>query len=177
MIVKCEIAFWVVIGLGLLTRYVFKQKKAGLFLLALTPFVDLLLLIITGVDLYRGAIATTAHGLAAVYIGVSIAFGKSMIQWADDKFQYYFTKQASGKPKRYGIEHAKHYAKSWLKHLFAFLIGAALLVAMIYFIDDPSRTNALLQITKLWTIVLGIDLLIAASYFIWPKKSKSISAS
>ncbi|WP_103110058.1 hypothetical protein [Brevibacillus reuszeri] len=176
MIVACEIAFWVVIGLGLVTRYIFKQQKAGLFLLALTPVVDVILLIITGVDLYRGASATTAHALAAVYIGVSIAFGKSMIQWADEKFQHYFSQSSVTKTKRYGLEHARHYAKSWFKHLLAFVIGVGILLAMIYFVNDSARTEALSGIMQLWTVVLGIDLVIAISYFIWPRKGKSTSA-
>lgn len=93
MIVFCEIAFWVVIVLGLAVRYVFKRHTLGLLFLALTPVIDLILLAATGVDLYRGASATAAHGIAAVYIGISIAYGKQMIQWADEKFQYYVTKR------------------------------------------------------------------------------------
>ena len=91
-IIACEILFWIVIMLGLIFRYLLKMKKLGLFFLALTPVVDLILIIITSVDLYRGATATIIHGLAAVYIGVSLSFGKSMIKWADERFQYYIAK-------------------------------------------------------------------------------------
>ncbi len=66
MIVACEIGFWIVIILGLFTRYVLKKNKLGLFFLALTPIIDLILLIITAADLYRGATATAAHAIAAV---------------------------------------------------------------------------------------------------------------
>ncbi|MBG9582404.1 membrane protein, partial [Bacillus thuringiensis] len=54
LIVACEIGFWIVITLGLLTRYILKKNKLGLFFLALTPVIDLILLVVTGVDLYRG---------------------------------------------------------------------------------------------------------------------------
>lgn len=171
MIVACEIAFWVVIILGLFARYVLKQQKLGLFLLALTPVVDLILLITTGVDLFRGATATTAHAIAAVYIGVSIAFGKNMIQWADERFRYYVAKQGPKPVKLYGMEYAKNYFKSWLRHVLAYLIGTGCLVALIYFINDPARTEALSKILRLWTLALGIDLLITISFFIWPKKA------
>ena len=50
---SCEITFWIVIILGLVTRYVFKKQTLGLVLLALTPVIDILLLIVTGVDLYN----------------------------------------------------------------------------------------------------------------------------
>lgn len=173
MIVFCEIAFWVIIVLGLAVRYVFKRHTLGLLFLALTPVIDLILLAATGVDLYRGASATTAHGIAAVYIGISIAYGKQMIQWADEKFQYYVTKKGAKPLKRFGMDHAKHGAKGWIRHVLAYLIGAGLLAGMIYFINDSARTEALSGILKLWTVIIGIDFLITVSYFIWPKKEKA----
>ncbi len=169
IIVACEVAFWVVIGLGLVTRYVLRLSKLGLFLLALTPVIDLILLIITSFDLYHGAIATTPHAIAAVYIGVSLAFGKSMIKSADEYFQYYIMKQGSKPIKRYGTEYAFHYFKSFLRHVLAFAIGAGLLAVTIYWLDNPAQTGALSKILKLWAIVLGIDFLIAVTYFIWPR--------
>lgn len=172
MIVACEIAFWVVIIMGLVTRYMFKLNKLGLFFLALTPVIDLILLIITGIDLYHGATATQAHAIAAVYIGTSIAFGKSMIHWADERFQYYVTKQGPKPTERFGMEYARHYLKGWVRHALAYLIGAGLLAGMIYFINDPARTGALSGILRTWTIVLGVDFIIAISNFIWPKKMK-----
>ncbi|MNF10775.1 hypothetical protein D3C80_2118240 [compost metagenome] len=58
-------------------------------------------------------------------------------------------------------------------HLLAFLLGAGLLYGLIVWIDDPSRTEALQSILGIWTIVVGIDLLIAGSYFLWPRKEKT----
>ena len=177
MIVACEIGFWVVIALGLAVRYGLGKERLGLFILALTPVVDLVLLAVTSVDLYRGATATIAHALAAVYIGVSIAFGKGMIRWADDKFLSYVKKQPlAKKPKLYGMAYARSYAKGWFKHVFAYLIGAGLLLAMIFFVGDASRTGALERAMLQWAVVLGIDLLITVSFFVWPKRSKSASS-
>lgn len=173
LIIGCEIAFWVVIAAGLITRYLLKKDRLGLFLLALTPVIDLVLLVATGIDLYNGATATTAHAIAAVYIGISIGFGKSMIAWADERFRYYVTKDGEKPKKRYGIDYAIHYLKSFFRHIVAFVIGAALLAGMIYYINDPSRTEALGGILRVWGIALAIDLLITASYFIWPKQKKS----
>ncbi|MFC7319727.1 hypothetical protein [Halobacillus campisalis] len=173
MIVASEIGFWVVIGLGLVTRYIFKRNKLGLFFLALTPLIDFILLVTTSVDLFRGATATTAHAIAAVYIGVSIAFGKSMIEWADIHFQYYITRQVEKPKKRSGLDYAVHYFKGWGRHVLAYVIGAGFLVFLIYFVNDSSRTEALEGVLKLWSIVLGIDFLIAISNFVWPEKAKS----
>ncbi|MGM7636809.1 hypothetical protein [Bacillus sp. Hm123] len=59
----------------------------------------------TSVDLWRGATATQANMIVAVYLGVSLAFGKNMINWADEKFRYYVLKEDSKSVKKYGMEH------------------------------------------------------------------------
>lgn len=76
-----------------------KAERLGLFCLALTPVIDLILLITTSVDLMNGATAETPHAIAAVYISVSLVFGKSMIKCADDRFKYYAMKEGS-KPEK-----------------------------------------------------------------------------
>ncbi|KAA0547827.1 hypothetical protein FZW96_08775 [Bacillus sp. BGMRC 2118] len=172
LIIGCEIFFWVFIIVGLITRYSLKKEKVGLFFLALTPLVDLVLLVATSVDLYNGSKATMAHGLAAVYIGVSIAFGKSMLQWADAKFQYYITKSGEKPQALHGIDFAKHTSKGWLRHVVAYLIGSSLLIVVQLFIQDNAKTEALISILKVWTFVLIIDFLISITYFIWPKQQK-----
>ncbi|QSF46875.1 hypothetical protein [Paenibacillus tianjinensis] len=172
-IVTCEILFWVVIIAGLTARYIFKRNKLGLFFLAMTPVLDLILLVIAGMDLAKGASATTAHALAAIYISVSIVFGKSMISWADERFRYYVTKQGPLPPKRYGMEHAVYYFKSWLKHVLAYLLGAGILYGLITWINDPARTEALQNIITIWSVIVAIDLLISGSYFLWPRKAKN----
>ncbi|MDU2241574.1 MAG: hypothetical protein E7E23_13415 [Paenibacillus sp.] len=173
LIVVCEVAFWIVIIAGLSVRYGLKRPKLGLALLALTPVIDLLLFVITGVDLYNGAAATTAHGIAAVYIGVSIAFGKSMIDWADRWYRYLIAGEKEARPpKRYGLEFAKQELRGFLRHALSFLIGGALLLGMITFIDDLGRTEALGGILRVWGLVLGIDGLVMISAFVWPKQPK-----
>ncbi|MGM9989030.1 MAG: hypothetical protein ACI35O_17615 [Bacillaceae bacterium] len=173
MIIACEIAFWVVIIWGLVMRYVYKKERLGFFFLGLTPIIDLILLIVTGIDLCRGTIATTAHGIAAIYIGVSIAFGKGMIQWADERFQYYIAKTGPKPNQKYGIEYAIHYFKGWLKHVLAYIIGAILLIGIMYIINDMKKTEALFNTLRIWTLVVGIDFVISISYFIWRKEKRS----
>lgn len=81
------------IALGLVFRYVFRLEKVGFIFLALTPVIDLVLLIVTTVDLMNGAVAGYPHAIAAVYIAVSLVFGRSMIRWFDEKFRYYVMKR------------------------------------------------------------------------------------
>jgi len=172
-IVACEIAFWIVIGLGLLARYVLRLNALGLVLLALTPVIDLYLLVVAGYDMYSGATATVAHAIAAVYIGVSIAFGKRMIEWADERFRYYVRKQGAKPAQRFGMEYAKHYMKGWGRHAVAYAIGAGLLLLTSVVVGDASRTEALTQTAKVWSLALGIDFAIGVTNFVWPKRAKA----
>ncbi|AOU00403.1 hypothetical protein ABEY01_12215 [Bacillus velezensis] len=173
LIVICEAAFWAAVIFGLAARYIFRRQKLGMFFFALIPILDAVLFLAAAADLYRGAAATMAHAVAAVYIGVSVAFGKSMIQWADERFRYYVVKEGAKPVKRYGLDYAKHYAKGWGRHVLAFVIGGVLLAGTVFLIQDASRTEALSGLLKGWSVVLCIDFLIMASFFVMPKKRKN----
>ncbi|GAB3946168.1 hypothetical protein [Corynebacterium tapiri] len=86
-IVFCEFAFWAAIGTGLLLRYRLNKPKAGLVALSLSPVIDLALLIATTIDLRGGGEVQAPHFLAAFYIGFSVMFGRSMVQWADETYR------------------------------------------------------------------------------------------
>src|SRR5690606_40858753 len=95
VIVGCEIGFWVLLVSGLVARYLLRLRRLSTVLLVATPLVDLVLLIASVLDLRRGTVANVTHGLAAAYIGFSIAFGHNMIRWADQRFAHRF---AGGPP-------------------------------------------------------------------------------
>ncbi|MBP1994909.1 hypothetical protein [Paenibacillus eucommiae] len=173
LIISCEIAFWLFILAGLVCRYILKLKKVGTILLLCTPIIDLVLLIATGIDLRRGAEATFVHSLAAIYIGVSIAFGHRMIKWADQRFAHRFAGGPAPTPKpKSGRMHARHERIGWLHHLLAWAIGCAFLYVLIVLVGDGPRTLPLLKTIQLWSVVLGIDFLISFSYTLWPRESK-----
>ncbi|RUL52036.1 hypothetical protein [Lysinibacillus antri] len=171
-IIAAEITFWIVIIAGLFARYIMKWKKTSILLLLLTPLIDLALIALTVVDLKNGAIATTAHGISVIYIGVSIAYGKTMIAWADEKFQTWILKRPSTKQTLFGIEKGKHELKMWLRHLVSFAIGSVMFWAIISFVGTES-TEAIRGIWKTWSIVLLIDGAISLSYILFPKKAIS----
>lgn len=170
LIVAAEVLFWIFIVLGLVARYILRQDRLSKVLLSSTIVVDLFLLIITSFHLHSGGESEIAHGIAAVYIAVSIAFGKQMIQWFDDKFQSLLLKRQSV-PKRYGLDYAKHYLKSFIRHILAFII-AFILISLMHLIASNDSAKALYGIFNVWKVVLCVDLIIAMSYFIWPKTKK-----
>lgn len=175
-IIGCEIAFWLFVLAGLICRYTFRLKTIGALLLFCTPLIDLVLVIATVYDLQGGATATFIHSVAAVYIGVSIAFGHRMIKWADERYAHRFAGgiKPIGKPK-FGKEHARYERIAWLHHLLAWVIGIAILSGMIIIVGDKNATQSLFNTMRLWSIILGIDFIISFSYTFWPRKEKAVS--
>ncbi|WP_414051448.1 hypothetical protein [Macrococcus animalis] len=172
LIIAAEIMFWVFIILGLIARYTFKKEKLSLILLSSTISVDLFLVICTTIDLRSGNEASVFHGIAAVYIGVSLMFGKQMIQYADNKYQVLILKRNIDENKLSGMDYARNYLLSYIKHIGAFIIAYLLIMIMKWLINDSNQTKQLTGIINIWQVVLIIDLIITISWFIWPKKRK-----
>jgi hypothetical protein len=85
-LVACEIAFWVFLVAGLTARYVSGRPRLGAWLLLGSPLADAALLTLTGADLARGATATQPHALAALYLAVTLVFGKRIVSAVDRRF-------------------------------------------------------------------------------------------
>jgi hypothetical protein len=172
LIVAAEFAFWLTLLAGLVARYGLSRPRLGMALLLATPVVDLLLLAATTVDLRRGGEAALPHALAAVYIGVSVAWGERLVRWADVRFAHRF---ADGpppeRPPRTGRLHAARERREWLRHLLAWASGTSLLALGVLVVGDLDRTQALVNVAVLWTIVLAIDFLISFSYTLRPRRT------
>jgi hypothetical protein len=142
--------------------------------LACVPVVDLVLLIATVVHLRSGATAEWAHGLAALYLGFSVAYGHEMIRWAD-RWAAYFWAGGPRPAKRYGRELAAWAARDLGRVLLAGALSAGLLALAIRLVDDPVRTAALTP----WFGTIGLVVLIAGaidvSDILWPRKAKQPS--
>ena len=145
LIIFCEAGFWVLLAGGLFARYVLKAPRTSTVLLVSTPVVDLVLLIVTALDLsLNSATATFAHGLAAVFIGFTVMFGKVTVRWADSWFAYRF---AAG-PRPTGIPAGgwpliRYDLQLFVRAVIACAIAAVLIAAAIYFVNDPERTEEL----------------------------------
>ncbi|MGE7922473.1 hypothetical protein ACQKND_04730 [Viridibacillus arvi] len=171
-IIGAEIAFWLLIIAGLVLRYILKLRRVSIWVLAATPLIDLVLIVLTALDLKNGATANAFHGLSAIYIGVSIAYGKQMIDWADQQFKRFILKTGERPKKLYGKEKGKREALGFVKHIIAYAIGALIIWGMLLILGKDEQTIALYQVWKLWSIVLIIDGLISISYVFFPTKKK-----
>jgi hypothetical protein len=113
-------------------------------LLVGTPVVDLVLFVATVLDLLGGATASAAHGLAAAYIGFSIAFGHSMIRWADQRVAHrFFGGPPPWKPPKGGKARAAYEWREWLKGLLGWAVACAMLGGGILMIGDWERSQEL----------------------------------
>ncbi|GGP83956.1 hypothetical protein [Saccharothrix coeruleofusca] len=144
VIVACEVGFWVVLAAGLVARYALRRPRLGAVLLMGTPLVDVVLLVAAALDLATGGQARTAHGLAAVYLGFSVAFGHSVLRWADQRVAHRF---AGGpppvKPPEHGQARVRYEWREWGKFVLATAVAAAVVGLLTLVAGDPARTAPL----------------------------------
>ena len=145
LIVGCEVAFWLVLLLSLAVRYLLHREALSKWLLLSLPLIDVLLLVFTALDLSAGTTATLAHGLAAVYVGFTVAFGSIAVRWADAHFAYRF---ASGpvpsKAPTGGWGAVRFDLGLWLRCIAAWVIALALIEALVAYVADDEVTQPLL---------------------------------
>ena len=144
LIVGCEAAFWLVLVFALAARYLLRKEQLSRALLFLLPVTDLLLLAFTTVDLKSGSPATFAHGLAAAYVGFTVAFGSVAVRWADRHFAFRF---AGGPPPIKAPSHGwlavRYELALWFRSIVAWTIALVLLVGLIAYIDNEAVTEPL----------------------------------
>ena len=158
-----EIAFWVLLLAGLVARYVLRMRRTSSVLLIATPFVDLVLLTAAAIDLRNGSEPSAAHGLAAAYLGFSVAFGPSLIRWTDAHFAHRFAGgQKPAKPPASGSWGRVRYEwVQWLRMFAAAAISSVLLLIAIWYVGDNASTDQLWQWMGLLGVITGIWLVVA----------------
>lgn len=172
-IIACEVGFWVLLAGGLAARYLLRLRLLSAVLLICVPLVDVVLLALAVVDLRGGGEAGLPHGLAAVYLGTSVAFGHRMVRWADERFAHRF---AGGpppvKPPASGAAHAAHQRRQWLRHLLAYAVAAVVLGIFTLLVGGGvERALPVWAVMAPWGIGLVVDFVISFSYTLAPRKA------
>ncbi|XBH21265.1 hypothetical protein V5R04_13755 [Jonesiaceae bacterium BS-20] len=160
-IIACEIGFWVFLIGGLALRYLAKQQRASTLLLLALPLLDLALLGFISWDLVlNNAVAEFAHGLGAVYLGFTVAFGKQVISRTDAWFEHRF---AGGPqpvtPPKEGLALVTYEWQQWLRMALCALISSAILGVIILVVNNPAQTQELLNWFGRIGLVTGVWLL------------------
>ena len=141
----CEIGFWLILLLALVFRYTLRKERLSLAMLYALPAVGAVLVIFTALDIRSGTQATFAHGLAAAYIGFTLAFGGHAVRWADVHFAHRF----AGGPKppkapSRGWAAVRHELSLWLRCVVASAVTVVLVELLALLIEDDSATLPLL---------------------------------
>ncbi|CAM5582205.1 hypothetical protein SAVIM338S_05046 [Streptomyces avidinii] len=169
LIIACEVGFWVLLAGGLALRYLAKMPKLGAAVLLCEPLLELVLLVVTTLDLRGGAQPDWKHGLAALYLGYTVAYGHYTVKWLDGHAAH----RLAGGPKPagagYGKARAVHEWKLFARTLVAAAVAIGLLQLAVWYVGGAGDTGSLQawQLTALR--VTGIHALIAVTYTVWPK--------
>jgi hypothetical protein len=170
LIIACEVGFWVLLIGGLALRYLAKMPRLGAAVLLCEPVLEVLLLVVTAIDLKNGAQADWKHGLAAAYIGFTVAMGHHTIKLIDVRFAHRF---AGGPPPvkapKYGRPRMIHEWKTAARWILACGVAAGLLQLAVLYVGADGQVGSLRSWQNTVGVVALINLIIAANYTFYPK--------
>ncbi|MFF4399416.1 hypothetical protein [Streptomyces sp. NPDC001480] len=173
LVVACEVAFWVLLAAGLVFRYVFRMPRVGLALLLCEPLLEIVLFVVTAIDLRNGAEPDWRHGLAAVYIGFTVGLGHSTIKWADARIAHRFAGgPPPARPPKYGTARAVHEWKVAGRWILAALVAIGLLQCAAWYVGGAGGTGSLREWQQRMLWLIGINVIIAGSYTLFPKRER-----
>jgi hypothetical protein len=173
VIIACEFGLWIMLGAGLAARYLLRLRRASTVLLAAIPMLDVVLVVAVLLDLHRGAPATTVHGLAGVYLGFSVAFGPSIVRWADGHFAHLFAKGPKPvKPAKGSAEKYRAVWQEWFRVVTAAAIASVTLLGLVVTVAGPEQEGTLYWwIGRVWMIT-GIWFLAGPAFETRPSEDR-----
>ncbi|WP_226435230.1 hypothetical protein [Rhodococcus yananensis] len=159
-IIASEIGFWIALALGLLLRYPLHLPRPGAVVLALIPLIDIVLLVAVAMDLHRGSEVGHIHRIAGVYLGVSVAFGPSVVRWADRRVAYLFAGGEKPVPApKDGPEAFRNECRSFGQWLIAAGISGAVILGLGATVADDTQSAALESVFPMLGVVTVIWLI------------------
>ncbi|WP_338700590.1 hypothetical protein V2W30_27230 [Streptomyces sp. Q6] len=176
LIIVCEVGFWVLLAAGLALRYWAKMPRASVAVLLCEPLLEALLFVATAVDLKNGAAPDWKHGLAAVYIGYSVALGHSTVKWVDVRVAHRFAGGPPPSTPKYGVPRAIHEWKLAARWIAAAVIAMGLLQGAIWYVGDGGDTGSMEQWQQRMLFLIAINVIIALSYTVFPKKEPAVTS-
>ncbi|MFI5903469.1 hypothetical protein [Streptomyces cyaneofuscatus] len=172
LVVACEVAFWVLLAAGLALRYVARKPKLGAAVLLCEPLLEVVLLVVTVIDLRNGAEPDWKHGLAAVYIGFTVGLGHHTIKKVDAWVAHrWFGGPAPVKPPKYGMARAVHEWRTAARWILAAAVALGLLQAAVWYVGPGGAISSLQSWQQKMLLVIGINVIIAGGYTLFPKQA------
>lgn len=192
-----EVIFWVsLIGFFLL-RYLFSLEKLSIYFIFLWLFSDVWLLALGVFDYKHTGTFDTFQVIIVIFLIYALTFGRSDLKKLD-LFIQRTVKRWRGEPlqekeqqeKRFGMAFALQQDKEFVLHLIMYVIVIAIFSFFVeirdiadlflapnvgdlikHLIENGLFDHPLLsKVTGVWTLILLIDAVITASYFVSPRK-------
>lgn len=199
-LILAETVFWVSTLSFLVVRYWFNLKKLSIAFFVLFLLNDLWIAAMGYFDYLRTGEFSTYQIIILVVIAYAFLYGKSDFQKLDRFIQRKVAKwrglpepeQLDSKPL-YGMQHAKQERRNLYKHIFLFstvqgvfwlVFGLSDAVSSIHldtFLKDWYDTtdtdlfyknDTANNVTRIWALILAIDVVVSLSYTVAPKKEK-----
>ncbi|MBE7162685.1 MAG: hypothetical protein INR72_15715 [Williamsia herbipolensis] len=142
-IVACEVGFWLVLGAGLTIRYGLRRPSASTWVLRCVPVLDVALLVAVAADIAGGAEVGQVHRLAGIYLGVTVAFGHSIIAWADVRAAHRFAGGPPPEPAPRGRAALGREIASFTRWIVAATIALAATGLLAITVADDRQASAL----------------------------------
>lgn len=157
LVVTCEVAFWVFLAAAVLARYVLRRRRMSTVLLLCEPAVEVVLLVATVGDLLRGSEPTWTHGLAALYLGYTVAFGRWTVQKVDGWVAWrFFDGPRPLRPPRHGRAGLRHEWHLWLRVLLAWAVACGILGVLALIATAPEQREVLAGWAGRATLVMAL---------------------
>jgi hypothetical protein len=155
MFIACEVGLWVLLGAGLVLRYVLGFRLLSTITLVGIPLLDLARVLAVAVDLHRGTPVGSVHVVAAFLLAFSVAFGPAIVRWADVRFAHRFAGgPAPRKVPKHGPERMAHLMREWYRVVGTAAIASVVLVVLILFFAAPQDQAGLWWwIGRAWAVV------------------------
>jgi hypothetical protein len=204
-LILAEVVFWVSTLSFLVVRYWFNLKRVSVTFFVLFIVNDLWIATMGYFDFLKTGEFSAYQIIILIVIAYAFLYGKSDFQKLDSFIQRKVAKWR-GLPEPdvphvnplYGLAHAKQERKNLYGHLLLFSAVQLLFFFIFGFSDevsdiqldtliedwyDQKETNLFYQngtannVTRIWALILAIDIVISLSYTIFPKKEKQFKQS
>jgi len=143
LVVACEVAFWVFLAAAVVLRYALRMRRTSTVLLLCEPLLEVVLLVATVGDLLRGSEATWTHGLAALYLGFTVAFGRRTVRAVDARVAHrFFGGPEPVRPPKHGPVRVRYEWALWSRVLLAWVVACAVLGVLLLISSGPGEAAA-----------------------------------
>lgn len=193
-LILAETVFWITVMTALTLRYWFNKPKAAVVVFLFTLVNEIWILFLGILDIKDTGELSTFQIIIVIIILYSLILGKYDLRKLD-RFLFRSVARLKGTKiieetknnELFGISKAKEEIKQFCLHCLLFLLAHVVFLLVLFFMSKETRTDSLMnqiawlysqfqnnkvliQVSKVWSVILLIDGIRSISYLIFPKK-------